>query len=103
MSIHKKLIDISDINDLFSNINNYTLKNTLIYKLSEDLETLINKYNTIYYKVYKNKRYRKNLIKNANNDTHNNIINVHNTITTFMPYILLHNMSNIQEVPLEDY
>ena len=93
-SIKYKLIELNDIGEMFGEIQNEKLKNTLIYKLSEELDDVINKYENLYYKAYNNPKYRKNLIRNTKNDRHNNIIHTHSTMNTFMPYILLHNLAS---------
>ena len=95
MSIKHKLIELNDISEMFEDIKNENLKNTLNYKLIEDLDHIINKYEGLYYKAYSNPRFRKNLIRNTNNDRHNSIISTHSTLNTFMPYILLHNLASI--------
>ena len=92
MIIKQKLIDLNEISDMFSDLKNENLKDTLNYKLSEELESVINKYEALYYKAHSNRRYRKRLITHSKNDRHDAIINTHNTLNTFMPYILLHNL-----------
>jgi uncharacterized protein (DUF2344 family) len=94
MSIKHKLIEINEIENLFSEIQNEKLKRTLMYKLSEDLDALITKYDSKYYKAYTNKRYRRTLIRNTDIERHETIINTQNTLNTFLPYMLLHNLTN---------
>lgn len=93
--IKQKLIELNELNEMFADIKNEKLKSTLNYKLAEELDSVINKYEGLYYKAYNNPRYRKNLIRNASNDRHNTIISTHSTLNTFMPYILLHNLASL--------
>lgn len=95
MKIKHKLIELNELSEMFSDIKNENLKNNLIYKLSEDLDSLITKYEGMYYKTYNNPRYRKNFIRNTTNDRHKEIVNTHSTLNTFMPYILLHNLASL--------
>lgn len=94
MNTKQKIIELNDVHDLFMDIQNENLKKSLIYKLSEDIDTMINKYDSLYFKAYTNRKYRRNLIKNTDNERHDAIINTHNTMNTFMPYILLHNLTS---------
>lgn len=99
MSLKYKLIQLNDIQDLFMDIKNENLKNSLLYKLSEDLETIINKYDTIYFKAHNNRKYKRNLITKTRNERHELIMNTHQTVNTFMPYILLYNLTNTTPPP----
>ena len=95
MSIQHKLIELNDIHELFMDIRNDKLKDSLLYKFFEDLDLIINKFDSLYFKAHMNRKYRRNLIRNTNNERHDSIIHTHNTVNTFMPYILLHNLNSI--------
>ena len=97
MSIKHKLIELNDIHDLFMEIQNDKLKYSLMYKLKEELESIINKYDSLYFKAHTNRKYRKSLIRNTDNERHNTIIQTHQTINAFMPYVLLHNLNSIAQ------
>ena len=97
MSIKHKLIELNDIHDLFMEIQNDKLKYSLMYKLKEELESIINNYDSLYFKAHTNRKYRKNLIRNTDNERHNTIIQTHQTINAFMPYVLLYNLNSIAQ------
>lgn len=98
MSIKHKLIELSDIHDLFMDIQNEKVKNSLLYKFSEDLDSIINKFDSLYFKAHTNRKYRRNLIRNTNNERHDSIIRTHHTMNAFMPYILLHNLNATTDI-----
>ena len=95
MDISSKFTEIRDIHDLFNQVENRKIRDTLIYKLESGLDELIHDLDKFYYDITISKK--KNLIHNANNEKHVSVMNTMRTLNAFMPYMLVLNMMQSQQ------
>ena len=91
-----KLKELSDIHDLFQEISNPKTKDALLYKLASMLDTTIAKLDSLYYNAVKDKK--KNVVRNIQKEKHEEIMMSQDMMNTFMPYMIVYNMLQSQQV-----
>jgi len=98
-SITSQLEEIQEIHNLYSEIDNKRIRESLLYKLSSTLDEVIHDSDQLYYDttILKNK----NLIKNINGDKHVSVMKTMDTLYAFMPYMIMYNMLQSQSEDVE--
>ena len=91
-----KLKELTDIHDLFNDITNPKTKDALLYKLSSMIDNVITKMDTLYFNAVKDKK--KNVVRNIYKEKHDEIMMSQEMMNTFMPYMIVYNMLQSQQV-----
>lgn len=90
MSFVSNIESLKEIYRLFSDIKNNQVRRAFLFKINFELEKLINMLDKTYYEatVMNNRK----VLTKMNNERHFVIMNTHNTLSQFMPYIIAFNL-----------
>ena len=90
MSFVSNIESLKEIYKLFSDIKNNQVRRAFLFKINFELEKLINMLDKTYYEatVMNNRK----VLTKMNNERHFVIMNTHNTLSQFMPYIIAFNL-----------
>lgn len=90
MSFVSNIETLKEIYKLFSDIKNSQIRRAFLFKINFELEKLINMLDKTYYEatVMNNNK----ILTRINHERHFVIINTHNTLSQFMPYIIAFNL-----------
>ena len=90
MSFVSNIESLKEIYRLFSDIKNNQVRRAFLFKINFELEKLINMLDKTYYEatVMNNRK----ALTRMNNERHFVIMNTHNTLSQFMPYIIAFNL-----------
>jgi hypothetical protein len=90
MSFVSNIESIKEIYTLFSDIKNHQIRRAFLFKINFEMEKLINTLDKAYYEatVMNNRE----ILTRINNERHFVIMNTHDTLSKFMPYIIAFNL-----------
>lgn len=90
MSFVSNVETLKEIYQLFSDIKNTQIRRAFLFKINFEIEKLISMLDKTYYEatVMNNDK----LLTKMNNERHFVIMNTHNTLYHFMPYIIAFNL-----------
>jgi hypothetical protein len=90
MSFVSNIESLKEIYKLFSDIKNNQIRKAFLFKINFELEKLINMLDKTYYEatVMNNNK----ILTRMDNERHFVIMNTHNTLSQFMPYIIAFNL-----------
>lgn len=94
--LEDKIDNLKELHSLFNGIRNSKTKETLMYKLNEELDYTVDYLETLYYDVIK--KHKRWIVSKLNRERHETIVTTKETMQVFMPYMIAYNVMNASQL-----